>query len=214
MKKNLFLITLMIYSFCFSQSEINFSEIKKAVTDNTSSYFYEKLVNKFDFDPLSLDSTEVKYLYYGKFYSKKKIKNFDLRTVEYSQLFHKGDYKKAIELGEKILKEDPTNLEILTLLMRCYEMVDKENKLYSIRIIQFGKLVDEIKNQAEETKDGKLYTVMSISDEYVISAVENYDLRNMKRSSKSNKNGIIDYWEGNGAQVSFLVIYNREDLRR
>ncbi|UOU98740.1 DUF4919 domain-containing protein [Chryseobacterium daecheongense] len=210
MKKGLAILVLFIFSFFKAQNPIDFDDVKSKVQDSTGQYFYEKLVYKFGYLPTTLDSIESKYLYYGQSY---KIKAKEKRIIPVGDFMEKKrrkQYKEAIEEGEKILKEDPVSLEIIGALIQLYEKSDKENPLFPLRINQFRVLVNAIIHNVEEKNDDKIYTVMSVVDEYIIGGVLDYNLYTMRRKSERTSNGIIDYWKSGKKRISFLVHYPKE----
>lgn len=205
----IFLIIPFVFMFSFlgAQNSVDFNDINKKVQDSTGQYFYEKLVYKFGHLPTTLDSIEAKYLYYGQTFGSK-----DKEIVPIGDFLEKArgkTYKEAIDEGEKILKKEPVNLEVLGRLVQLYEKSDKENPMFPLRTAQFKVLVNAILSSAEQKEDQKLYTVMSVTDEYIIGGILDYNLYSMRRKSENASNGIIDHWKSGKKKISFLVFYSK-----
>lgn len=212
MKTIYFLLFFCLSSISFSQNLIDLEEIKKSVTDSTSNYYYEKLVYKFGFDPSAMDSLEIKHLYYGKFYGKYKMSDFDKEKFEFTDLIRDKKFKKAIPIGERLLKKDPTKLEVLGFMVQAYEAEDKENRQLPLRGIQFHRLLNTIIENGKQDKNEKFFTVMSIADEYIVSGILGIDLYNFRRSSQIGKLGVTDLWKNGNKKLSFQVIYDRSEF--
>ena len=212
--ENIFSFFLLLFGvLAFSQSKINFDEIKKNVTDSNSPYYYEKLVEKFRFSPLSVDSLEAEHLYYGKHYSKYKTSDFSSEMADFRKLIQKKSSQKAIEVGEKLLNQDPTNLEVLALILNAYDRNEDQKKM-EIAGLQLKTLIENaiIKN-SYGSDDDKTFTVMSVADEYALAALLNVNLQNFQRSSKMNKEGVADVWSNKKNKITFNVVYDLERFK-
>ncbi|WP_312076662.1 DUF4919 domain-containing protein [Chryseobacterium sp.] len=207
MKKILIIPFLLILSFFSAQNGIDFKEISTNVKDSTGRYFYEKLVYKFGHLPDTLDSLEIKNLYFGKDYASGADSKKIVVVGDFLKLARAKKYKDAITEGEKILKEDPVNLEVLGTLVQMYDKSDKENRLFPLRAIQFRTLLQGIILNYQIKNDQKIYTVTSVTDEYIVASILEYNLYSMRRKSEHVSDGIIDHWKQGKNKISFLVHY-------
>ncbi|MDO4224700.1 MAG: DUF4919 domain-containing protein, partial [Bergeyella zoohelcum] len=128
MKKIALVLALLVFMFGFSQQlKPNLLQIEKAVTDKNSPYFYEKLVYRFAWNPTMMDTTELHHLYYGKSFSTYDVPPFSDDENELYSLFSNGEYPKAIEKGEIMVRREPASLKVLAILVQAYEAADKNN---------------------------------------------------------------------------------------
>lgn len=207
MKYFFLLFFFLSFSIAFSQkSKINFAEIKKEVQDSTSKYYHERLVFRFQYDPNILDSLEIKNLYYGKFYSKSKNALLLSEKADFIDSFKKNNTENTLALGKTLLVKDPTDLEVLALLLRVYSKENADDADFGLRATQLKRLLQNIIQYREEDGKNDIFTVMSIADEYVLAGFLNIDLRQYKRTSKANKNSISDIWKNGRKKITFVVI--------
>lgn len=207
MKKTFIFLMLFVYLSSFSQ-KIDFNTIEKNVQDSTSVYYYEKLKYKFAYLPQSLDSIELKHLYYGKSAARQQEAPAKKYSGNFFPLYNQKKFKEAIPEGEALLKISPIDMEILGLLMQCYTYADPENKMLSLRGLQFKKLVDTVLENASGEETHKMYTVIDVADEYIIAAIQNINLQQFRRKTETTSKGIIDHWKSGKKRISFHVIYH------
>src|SRR5215213_7342118 len=112
MKMSLFLIfffnafTILAQDFKKVDREI----IKKEVTDPASSFYYSKLLERFNsFDSLLTDE-EYRHLYYGFVFQKQYSGYPDQKKKEIIEKINDKNYKKAISFCDDVLKEIPVSL--------------------------------------------------------------------------------------------------------
>lgn len=194
--------------FAFGQSKIDFKEISKNVDDSSSDYYYERLMYKFVYIPNAMDSIEVKHLYYGQLDKKKTNDSIEATSSRFYDYVRNMRYSEAIPLGEQVLKSFPVNLEVLGLLVQCYVQADKDNPQLPLRGIQFRTLFNAILEQKVEKKNHITYTVMNVTDEYVVAGIQNINLYQYSRSTQHTDHGIYDHWKKGKNRISFLVVYN------
>lgn len=210
MKRVVVIHFLLVVSFFSAQTSVDFKDIGEKVKDSASAYYYKKLVYKFVHLPQSLDSIESKYLYYGQFsapdYDDKKV----VVVGDFTEFFNRKKYKEGIEEGEKILKQELVNLEVLGKLVLLYDQGDKENKMFPVRRAQFKALLDAVIKNPIQKDENKVYVVMSIADEYLVANFLGYNLYTMRRRSDHVSDGIIDNWKLLKKRISFLVHYKRD----
>lgn len=151
-------------------SRIDFDEIKEAISDSTSHYFYENLLERFHAFDTTLNREDYKYLYYGNVFQsyyhpygatekeKKFNEDFDHEAVSFSELEDEG---------MEVLKENPVNLQIILKMIFLY---NKEKKLDQART--FAKIYVSFLEVIYASGTGKDcengFVVISVDDEYRI----------------------------------------------
>lgn len=204
------LIILLLFTVAssdiFSQGSLDLGNIKKAALDTTSKFSYYPLVEKFNSNPLVLNIPEGTVIYYGKLFTRgyKPYKiNFD--AIEFTKLFVKKKYKKAIPKGEEVIRTDPANLEILSKLSMCYKkagLIDKSDFINSKVDLLISSILTYGSGQSKENT----LKVISIGDEYAVMGM--LGISGISRKSSVTAPSIIDRWaakDKNGKRIDFFV---------
>ena len=202
MKKNFTLIVLFLFAILTFSQNVNLEEIKKNISNPSSDFYLEKIITKYKGLPSQLDSIEARHLYYGKASSVDIKKSNEIR-----ENFKKEDYKTALEIAESILKENPTDLETLSIISECYYRLQDSNNLnyYST---QFRKLIDAVLSSGDGKTEKTAYLANSVTYEYILLAILQKKAFEMKRFSKPSKDGMYDVWDDNGKKLYISIIYN------
>ncbi|MDH6251717.1 hypothetical protein M2347_001444 [Chryseobacterium sp. H1D6B] len=206
MKYFFFLLLLFISVFGFSQkSKLDFKSIEKSLADPQSPYNYEKLIFKYKAYPKSLDSIEARYLYYGRSFKNDKISTSDEDFKNLADAFKDKKFDDCISLGKVLYEKDPTNLDVLLILLRAYDSKqDGSNFIHHLN--QFRLLTDAIKGSGDGKSEKTAYNVNSVGDEYILLNILNIG-EEYTRGSKSSKNGMIDIWEKDDNKIYIKVLY-------
>ncbi|WP_223606482.1 DUF4919 domain-containing protein [Chryseobacterium sp. OSA05B] len=214
MHRKIYVTTIFsLFSFCIFGQNINLDSIKIDVQNENSTFYYEKLIYKFKFDPTSLTDEEVKNLYYGKNFSKYKPHFFDTDYLDFTKNFAQGNLKKAIIYGEKYLEKDPTNSEVLTYMEIAYRKKDKEAKNYYLYSLQSKTLLNCImKNGDGKTKE-TAFKVNSVGEEYLIANILGKNIKTFKRTSMMEKDGTIDEFSKGNESIYFMVFEDIENFK-
>ena len=168
----LFIILLLV---CFNGtaqkvSRIDFDEIKSSISDSTSQFFYDDLLERFyEFDT-TLNRSDYQHLYYGNVFQpyyhpygateKEKFFNekFDSDGVLFSDL---EDY------GMEVLKENPVNLEVILKMIFLYNKEKKQEMARTFAKIYVSFLeVIYASGTGKDCENG--FVVISVDDEYRI----------------------------------------------
>ena len=213
MKQINILFLLFLISFCNAQSNLDLSEIKKNVNDTSSPYFYEKLVYQFNYDPNLIDSIEAKHLYYGKLYADYKAPNtekMEVSNILLNDLINTKKFPEAIEVGEQLIRKTPADIEVLGLLMYSFiqQKLEKQELTY-LRGYQFKKLINAVFESRSGDNKHPVFTVTSVTDEFVLAGILDLDLKEFRRKTTYNDLGAIDYWKKGKKKLSFQVIYEK-----
>lgn len=197
----------MIAAFGFSQkSKINLDHIKKEIADKESDYFYQKMVFKYRALPKSIDSLEAQYLYYGRNFLDKTVSTSDDDFKKILKNFNKKNYKETITKANQLLSVDPTNLDLLMIMLQCYDQL-KDFKNFSYYLGQFQVLTNAILDSGDGKSEDSAYLVNSVGDEYILINVIQIP-RQASRSSKATEGGMFDIWKTNNTNTYIKVIYS------
>ena len=208
------LISTLIMFFCtcslsFSQNRIDLNEIKKTVQDTSSIYFYDKIISEFNSNPLNIDTTVLKYIYYGKYYTKYNSSEIDLDYIDCIENTHKMKYKEAILSGERLIKKDPTNINLIGYLIECYDQIGDNSEKRKLYGDQMRTLINCVKYYGNGTKSAP-YIVNSVGDEFFMCRILVEKYKKCKRESELLKDGVLDILIRNEKKSYFKVLYNTE----
>src|SRR6218665_408349 len=168
MNRILLFFFLMMVAFGFSQkSKINLDNIKKEITDKDSDFYYQKMLFKYKGLPKSIDSLEAQYLYYGRTFLDKTISTSDKPFKKMLDDFKKQDYAETITKANQLLSEDPTNLDLLMIMLQCYDK-QKDMKNFTYYLSQFKLLTSAILDSGDGKSEDSAYLVNSVGDEYIL----------------------------------------------
>lgn len=206
MRYHFFLLFILFSVFGFSQkSKIDFKAIEKSLKKTDSPYNYEKLIFKYKGYPKSLDSIESQYLYYGRNFRNDKISTSDERFKNLVEAFKLNNFEECIKQGKVLYDKDPTNLDILLILLRAYDS-KKDGNNFMHHLNQFRSLADGIKSSGDGKSEKTAYLVNSVGDEYIFLNILNIG-KDYTRGSKPSKDGMYDIWEKEGNKIYIKVLY-------
>lgn len=206
MKYHFFLLFILFSVFGFSQkSKVDFKAIEKSLKSSDSPYNYEKLIFKYKGYPKSLDSIESQYLYYGRNFRGNRVTTSDEGFKNLAEAFKQNKFEDCIKQGKALYDKDPTNLDILLILLRAYDsMKDGNNFVHHLN--QFRALADGIKSSGDGKSEKTAYLVNSVGDEYILLNILNIG-NDYTRGSKPSKDGMIDVWEKGDQKIYIKVLY-------
>lgn len=176
--KKLLTLVLTILSFTTFSQEIkfekpNYNKIEKEIQKKSSSYYYEKLKEKFNASDSTMTLEEKRHLYYGFSFQKEYSSSYhnkandSLINVLNKQNHLTDDFKKIITFGNQILSENPFDLRVLNYQLYAYEkMQEKDN--YIKKLTQFSIIVDAILSSGDGTSKENAIYVINVSHEYDI----------------------------------------------
>lgn len=206
MKYYFFLLFLLFSVFGFSQkSKLDFKSIEKNLKNSKSPYNYDKLIFKYKGLPKSLDSIEAQHLYYGRNFKKNKVFTSDDDFKNLAEAFKNQNFTDCIKLGKILYDKDPTNMDVLLILLRAYDD-QKAGSNFTHHLSQLRLLTDAIKSSGDGKSEQTAYMVNSVGDEYILlnmlSIGEDYN-----RGSKPTKDGMFDIWEKDNNKIYIKVLY-------
>ncbi|MDG4654045.1 DUF4919 domain-containing protein [Chryseobacterium arthrosphaerae] len=206
MKYPFFLLFMMLSVFGFSQkSKVDLKAIEKSLKNSDSPYNYDKLIFKYKGYPKSLDSIESQYLYYGRNFRNDRVQTSDEGFKNLAEAFKQGNFSDCVKQGKALYDKDPTNLDILLILLRAYDsMKDGSNFMHHLN--QFRSLTDGIKSSGDGMSEKTAYVVNSVGDEYILLNILNIG-QDYTRNSKAVKDGMIDIWEKDSRRIYIKILY-------
>jgi len=206
MQRHFFLLLLLLSIFGFAQkSKIDFKAIEKDLKNSKSEYNYDKLIFKYKGYPKSLDSIEAQHLYYGRNFRKDLVSTTDEDFKNLAEAFKNSNFEDCIKQGKILYAKDPTNLDILLILLKAYDF-QKDGNNFIHHLNQFRTLTEAIRNSGDGKTEKTAYLVNTVGDEYILLNILNLG-KEYTRGSKSAKNGILDVWEKDSDRVYIKVLY-------
>lgn len=204
--KKYFILFLMFGFELFSaqRANIDLKDIKKNLQNKKSDFHYDKLIFKYKGLPKSLDSLEAQHLYYGRNYqniistSSDEFKNL-------ANAFRDKDVDKSITLGKEIYGKDPTNLDVLLILLRGYEM-KQDITNFSHHMNQLRSLTDAIKSSGDGKSEKTAYVVNSVGDEYILLNMLQIG-QDYSRGSQAANGAMYDVWSKGDQKLYIKVLY-------
>ncbi|KAB1231911.1 DUF4919 domain-containing protein [Chryseobacterium viscerum] len=206
MKYQFFLLFILFSVFGFGQkSKIDLKAIEKSLQNSDSPYNYEKLIFKYKGYPKSLDSIESQYLYYGRNFRKDKVTTSEDSFKNLVDAFKQNNFADCIKQGKALYNKDPTNLDILLILLRAYDSV-KDGNNFIHHLNQFRAITEGIKSSGDGKSEKTAYIVNSVGDEYILLNILNIG-QDYKRNSKTVKDGMFDIWEKDDTKIYIKILY-------
>ncbi|WP_102979154.1 DUF4919 domain-containing protein [Chryseobacterium scophthalmum] len=197
---------LILPFFGLSQkTKFDLKSIEKNLTNPKSVYNYDRLIFKYKGLPKSIDSTEAEHLYYGRNFRKDLVSQSGDDFKELADAFKSNDFIECIRLGKVLYAKDPTNLDVILILLRAYDQT-KDIGNFSHHIAQLRLLTDAIKNSGDGKSEKTAYKVNNVGDEYIFLNVMNVG-QGYTRASKTLKDGIVDVWEKEDIKIYIKVLY-------
>lgn len=206
MNYRLLFFLLILPFFGFSQkTKLDLKSIEKNLNNPSSPYNYEKLIFKFKGLPKSLDSLEAQHLYYGRNFRKDKVSQVGDEFKNLAEAFKNNNFADCIRLGKILYDKDPTNLDVILILLRAYDQT-KDVSNFSHHITQLRLLTNAIKNSGDGKSEKTAYKVNNVGDEYIFLNILNIG-QGYTRGSITLKDGVMDIWEKDNQKIYIKVLY-------
>jgi tetratricopeptide (TPR) repeat protein len=220
----LFVTFLVTTCLAYGQS-FDLEKIRSATTDSTNQYFYAKLVAEFLAEPEYFPAEKGIYLYYGHMYSEYyKYFKYSKQAGQFDKFITNRRYKKAIEVGEKLLEQDPMALDLLLKLNVCYKFENMPDKAAEA-LKKAEVLLRAIKSMGDRP-----YIVTSVNDEYIFMAGEKLtriervsrtptDSEKIPRTKVQGISSVLDSWDVKDERTNekktifFEVLYNTASIK-
>lgn len=208
MKHYLLLLFLLFSVFSFGQKSkptVDLKTIEKDLKNQKSAYNYEKLIFKYKGYPKSLDSIESQHLYYGRNFRNDLVSTTDEDFKALAEAFKNGDFDDCIKKGKVLYEKDPTNLDVILILLRAFDS-KKDGSNFMHHLSQFRTLTEAIRSSGDGKSEKTAYLVNSVGDEYILLNILNLG-QDHTRVSKPGKDGMFDIWSKNNNDVYIKVLY-------
>lgn len=200
-----FLFLIFVIPFLGFSQKLDFKEIERNLNNPKSNYNYEKLIFKFKGMPKSLDSIEARHLYYGRNFRDDKISTLDDDFKELAEAFKAGDFEKCIRKGKVLYIKDPTNLDVILILLRAYDQTKKVDDFVH-HLSQLRLLTNAIKISGDGKSEKTAFVVNSVGDEYIFLNIMNVG-QDYSRHSTTYKDSVIDVWTKDSNIIYIKVLY-------
>ena len=201
----LFFLFIIPFFGLSQKTKLDLKNIEKNLTNPTSVYNYDRLIFKYKGLPKSIDSTEAQHLYYGRNFRKDLVSQSGDEFKGLAEAFKNNNFLECIKLGKALYAKDPTNLDVILILLRAYDQT-KDMGNFSHHLAQLRLLTDAIKNSGDGKSEKTAYKVNSVGDEYIFLNMMNVG-QDYTRASKTLKDGVIDIWEKEENRIYIKVLY-------
>ncbi|MEC3876561.1 DUF4919 domain-containing protein [Chryseobacterium salviniae] len=208
MKNHVLLLLLLFSVFSFGQKSkpaVDLKTIGKNLKNGKSPYNYEKMIFKYKGYPKSLDSIESQHLYYGRNFRNDLVSTTDENFKTLADAFKNGNFDECIKQGKALYEKDPTNLDVLLILLRAYDS-KKDGSNFMHHLNQFRTLTDAVRHSGDGKSENTAYLVNSVGDEYILLNILNLG-QDYTRVSKPGKEGMVDIWKKDNNIVYIKVLY-------
>jgi hypothetical protein len=173
------------------QDKFDLDEIRISVLDSSSEFYYPKLIKDFSVTPGKFSLAKGMHIYYGQLYAAVfNPANFKEERKEFNKYLDEETWPKAIEIGLKILAENPVDLEILSKLIYCYKK-DGQRTKSTMAENQTGTLIKAILASGNGNEEAP-YRVIQLRDEYVVMGEK--DIVGISRQTRVRTYSNIDLW--------------------
>ena len=115
------------------------------------------------------------------------------------------NFEDCIRQGKILYDKDPTNLDILLILLRAYDSI-KDGTNFMHHLNQFRSLADGIKGSGDGKSEKTAYVVNTMGDEYILLNILNIG-KDYTRGSKTARDGMFDIWDKNGNKTYIKILY-------
>lgn len=205
-KHHLLLLFIVFSVFSFGQkAAIDLKTIRKDLKNEKSPYNYEKLIFKYKAYPKSLDTIESQHLYYGRNFKSDLVSTTEEDFKALAEAFKNGDFDECIKKGKVLYEKDPTNLDVILILLKAYDS-KKDGNNFMHHLSQFRTLTDAVRSSGDGKSEKTAYLVNSVGDEYILLNILNLG-QDYTRVSKPGKGGMFDIWRKDDTTIYIKVLY-------
>ncbi len=153
---------------------VNMKEIKKVVTES-SAFKIDDLMRRYHAYDTTLNADDYFYLYYGYATTKEyngyksselapKLKKLlDQKEEDFSE----KDFKKVIELSEKILLEVPFDIDNLSYIVFAYNRLGRKDEIQPI-VKQYKGIIEAIQSTGDGKTEETAFWVTNVDNEYTL----------------------------------------------
>ncbi len=207
MKAKLIFLFFCCSFLSFAQiMKLDLKKMEQDLTNSKSENNFDKIKFKYLGYPQALDSLEMQYLYYGRNFVGEKVSMNDDDFKALAVLYKDKKFAESAKLGEELFKKDPTNLDILLILLQSYN-ANKDERNFVFRIGQLRTLLSAIKLSGDGKTEKSPFIVNTVGDEYIFLNAQNMKLNEFTRSSKPTDGGMMDIWTKPNETIYVKILY-------
>lgn len=179
MKKIILILTILILTSnnTFSQEKSykipDYKLIKKNIEDQSSNYYYPKLLERMTSNDSLLNNEEYRHLYFGYVFNPKYSSYFrspdeeKLKKYYQSDKINEKDYDEIIKLAEHSISLFPFDLRQMNFLAYIYHLKGDETSAKNISN-RFHKIIEAIMSSGNGENCETGFHVIAVSHEYVL----------------------------------------------
>lgn len=186
--------------------KLDLKTMEKDLNNPTSKNNYEKIKFKYLGYPQALDSLEIQYLYYGRNFVGEKVSMADDDFKSLAELYQRKKFDQTVIEGEKLFAKDPTNLDIILILLQAYN-AQKDERNFVFRLGQLRVLLNAIKLSGDGKTEKTPFVVNTVGDEYVFLNAQNVKISEFNRGSQPTDGGMMDVWTKEGQTIYVKILY-------
>ena len=175
MNKTLGILTVLILAckFSFAQKTHTFEEnIRLAIEDKNSIYFYPNLINKIKTQPDQITKEEMQYLYYGQIYKSGTGLSFLDNPEEgnFRKAVMQKRCKKVIKIGYTLIEKSPVSLTTLMHTNNCRQSLNLPDQTYYLDS-RLKLILDVILSTGDGKTKETAIKIANIEDDYIVKGV-------------------------------------------
>lgn len=182
------------------------NKISNNLKDPKSLFFKDRLIFKYKMMPKSLDSIEAKHLYYGRNFITDKVSTSSEAFMKLADSFKNGQFENCIKMGKILYNQDPTNLDVIVIILRSYD-AQKDANNFSHYISQLRLLTGAIHDSGDGNTEKTAYVVNNVDDEYIFLNILNVG-RDFSRKTRTLSDGTMDVWEKDNKRIFIKILNN------
>ncbi len=210
MKKVILLLAFMGSLLVYGQiNPPNYKKIKKEISNKKSELYYPILMERYLQGDSTFTPNELECLYFGfvfqKGYQPYSMCDSELREYLKSKpTMNDEECKEAIQMAQKVLKENPFRTSAINTLIYCYDQLDsmdlvkKYNQMFRMTAIA---IINSGNGKSPETA----FYVNEVGHEYLLTSL--FDLLPKGQSLESKNKHVYDKLELRENQYGLDVLY-------
>ncbi|RPE00020.1 DUF4919 domain-containing protein [Aureibaculum marinum] len=199
----------VILTYCFfvgyaqntSVKKPNYDLIKKEISRKNSTFYYPKLIDKYNKADTTMTLEEKRHLYYGYIYHKsyspysRSDYSDSLRITLKKKNYNTSDLKNIVKYSDSLLKDNPFSLRVIN-----YKIYAQKQMKDSIGVLKDYTKMRIVTDAMFSSGDGRSKETAF----YVISPTHEHTLLNLLGYQFGGSQSLIDHYE-------YLTLVENED---
>lgn len=169
------IVLLLILSPLFVQAQQNDAVLPtRSIYDSVEvslkndKDLYKKLLDRYIDIDTTLTNKEMAIVYYGAVFQKSyNPYGTPKKEKEFFEYYNNKNYKKALPIGEKILKDEPLNLKIVFKLLVCANTLEDEKRIEKYRFY-YIRILRTILMSGDGLSSETAFVVTNVDHEYTL----------------------------------------------